>query len=106
MCFLSLFTDIRRSEELSLLKPLDDPKKKKKKEKGTESAVDDILNMDIASGLAGGIYLLRMAMMIHDDCFLWISFITMKKASTEKHLIITKNIQIYKTIKNTFVYTF
>ncbi|XP_051732159.1 fermitin family homolog 1 [Ctenopharyngodon idella] len=46
--------NIRRSEELSLLKPLDDPKKKKKKEKATESAIDDILNMDIASGMAGG----------------------------------------------------
>uniref|UniRef100_A0A8C1F0L7 FERM domain containing kindlin 1 n=1 Tax=Cyprinus carpio carpio TaxID=630221 RepID=A0A8C1F0L7_CYPCA len=38
--------NIRRSEELSLLKPPDDPKKKKKKDKGTESAFDDILNMD------------------------------------------------------------
>ncbi|XP_067239330.1 fermitin family homolog 1 isoform X2 [Chanodichthys erythropterus] len=46
--------NIRRTEELSLLKPLDDPKKKKKKEKGTESAIDDILNMDITSGMAGG----------------------------------------------------
>uniref|UniRef100_A0A671P7Z9 Fermitin family homolog 1-like n=1 Tax=Sinocyclocheilus anshuiensis TaxID=1608454 RepID=A0A671P7Z9_9TELE len=40
--------NIRRSEELSLLKPPDDPKKKKKKDKGTESAFDDILNMDMA----------------------------------------------------------
>uniref|UniRef100_A0A8C1TNA4 Fermitin family member 1 n=1 Tax=Cyprinus carpio TaxID=7962 RepID=A0A8C1TNA4_CYPCA len=40
--------NIRRSEELSLLKPPDDPKKKKKKDKGTESAFDDILNMDVA----------------------------------------------------------
>ncbi|XP_048063613.1 fermitin family homolog 1 [Megalobrama amblycephala] len=48
--------NIRRSEELSLLKPLDDPKKKKKKEKGTESAIDDILNMDITSGGALGLY--------------------------------------------------
>lgn len=77
MCFLSLFTDIRRTEELSLLKPLDDPKKKKKKEKGTESAIDDILNMDITSGMAGGIYLLQMAMRI----LLFVDFfITMKKA--------------------------
>lgn len=100
MCFLSLFTDIRRTEELSLLKPLDDPKKKKKKEKGTESAIDDILNMDITSGMAGGIYLLQMAMRI----LLFVDFfITMKKALKKKHLIIIKNIQIYKTIKNTFV---
>lgn len=77
MCFLSLFTDIRRTEELSLLKPLDDPKKKKKKEKGTESAIDDILNMDITSGMAGGIYLLQMAMRI----LVFVDFfITMKKA--------------------------
>ncbi|XP_051500291.1 fermitin family homolog 1 [Myxocyprinus asiaticus] len=46
--------NIRRSEELSLLKPTDEPKKKKKKDKGTESAIDDILNMDIASGMARG----------------------------------------------------
>lgn len=51
VCFLSLLTDIRRSEELSLLKPPDDPKKKKKKDKGTESAFDDILNMDVAGGI-------------------------------------------------------
>uniref|UniRef100_A0A671P0W4 Fermitin family homolog 1-like n=1 Tax=Sinocyclocheilus anshuiensis TaxID=1608454 RepID=A0A671P0W4_9TELE len=43
--------NIRRSEELSLLKPPDDPKKKKKKDKGTESAFDDILNMDMAGGI-------------------------------------------------------
>ncbi|XP_059354236.1 fermitin family homolog 1-like [Carassius carassius] len=42
--------NIRSSEELSLLKPPDDPKKKKKKDKGTESAFDDILNMDMAGG--------------------------------------------------------
>lgn len=57
-----MFSDIRRSEELSLLKPIDEPKKKKKKDKGAESAIDEILNMDIASGMAGGIYLLYMAM--------------------------------------------
>uniref|UniRef100_A0A8C1F9D8 FERM domain containing kindlin 1 n=1 Tax=Cyprinus carpio carpio TaxID=630221 RepID=A0A8C1F9D8_CYPCA len=45
--------NIRRSEELSLLKPPDDPKKKKKKDKGTESAFDDILNMDVAGGALG-----------------------------------------------------
>uniref|UniRef100_A0A673IZE8 PH domain-containing protein n=1 Tax=Sinocyclocheilus rhinocerous TaxID=307959 RepID=A0A673IZE8_9TELE len=43
--------NIRRSEELSLLKPPDDPKKKKKKAKGTESAFDDVLNMDMAGGI-------------------------------------------------------
>jgi len=69
-----LFSDIRRSEELSLLKPIDEPKKKKKKDKGAESAIDEILNMDIASGMAGGIYLLNMAFLL-----LWIFFITMKK---------------------------
>ncbi|XP_051951764.1 fermitin family homolog 1 [Xyrauchen texanus] len=46
--------NIRRSEELSLLKPTDEPKKKKKKDKGAESAIDEILNMDIASGMAAG----------------------------------------------------
>lgn len=46
--------NIRRSEELSLLKPPDDQKKKKKKDKGTDSGVDEILNMDITSGMAGG----------------------------------------------------
>lgn len=39
--------DIRRSEELSLLKPPDDPKKKKKKDKAKE---DDIINMDVIGG--------------------------------------------------------
>ncbi|XP_026114024.1 fermitin family homolog 1-like [Carassius auratus] len=42
--------NIRSSEELSLLKPPDDPRKKKKKDKGTESAFDDIINMDMAGG--------------------------------------------------------
>uniref|UniRef100_A0A672T1Y4 FERM domain containing kindlin 1 n=1 Tax=Sinocyclocheilus grahami TaxID=75366 RepID=A0A672T1Y4_SINGR len=40
--------NIRRSEELSLLKLPDDQKKKKKKDKGPESAFDEILNMDMA----------------------------------------------------------
>ncbi|XP_073712478.1 fermitin family homolog 1 [Misgurnus anguillicaudatus] len=45
--------NIRRSEELSLLKPQDD-QKKKKKDKGTESNIDEILNMDITSGMNRG----------------------------------------------------
>ncbi|RXN23284.1 fermitin family -like protein [Labeo rohita] len=48
--------NIRRSEELSLLKPPDDQKKKKKKDKGTESAFDEILNVDMAGGGALGLY--------------------------------------------------
>ncbi|KTF91379.1 hypothetical protein cypCar_00018007, partial [Cyprinus carpio] len=40
--------NIRRSEELSLLKLPDDQKKKKKKDKGPESVFDEILNMDMA----------------------------------------------------------
>uniref|UniRef100_A0A8C2ERJ4 Fermitin family member 1 n=1 Tax=Cyprinus carpio TaxID=7962 RepID=A0A8C2ERJ4_CYPCA len=39
--------NIRRSEELSLLKLPDDQKKKKKKDKGPESVFDEILNMDM-----------------------------------------------------------
>ncbi|XP_062857443.1 fermitin family homolog 1 [Trichomycterus rosablanca] len=45
--------NIRRSEELSLLKPPDDGKKKKKKDKAKESDEDDIINMDIIAGSAG-----------------------------------------------------
>lgn len=45
--------DIRRPEELSLLKPPDDPSKKKKK-KDKNPALDDILDMDIISGGSGG----------------------------------------------------
>uniref|UniRef100_A0A9J8C5G5 FERM domain containing kindlin 1 n=1 Tax=Cyprinus carpio carpio TaxID=630221 RepID=A0A9J8C5G5_CYPCA len=48
--------NIRRSEELSLLKLPDDQKKKKKKDKGPESVFDEILNMD----MAGGIYSLGL----------------------------------------------
>uniref|UniRef100_A0A8C1ISE2 Fermitin family member 1 n=2 Tax=Cyprinus carpio TaxID=7962 RepID=A0A8C1ISE2_CYPCA len=43
--------NIRRSEELSLLKLPDDQKKKKKKDKGPESVFDEILNMDMAGGI-------------------------------------------------------
>lgn len=47
MCAFIL--DIRRSEELSLLKSPDDPKKKKKKDKAKEIE-DDILDMDVIGG--------------------------------------------------------
>uniref|UniRef100_A0A4W5JF52 FERM domain containing kindlin 1 n=1 Tax=Hucho hucho TaxID=62062 RepID=A0A4W5JF52_9TELE len=45
--------NIRRPEELSLLKPPDDPSKKKKK-KDKNPALDDVLDMDIISGGSGG----------------------------------------------------
>uniref|UniRef100_A0A8C7SIA6 FERM domain containing kindlin 1 n=1 Tax=Oncorhynchus mykiss TaxID=8022 RepID=A0A8C7SIA6_ONCMY len=45
--------NIRRPEELSLLKPPDDPSKKKKK-KDKNPALDDILDMDSISGGSGG----------------------------------------------------
>ncbi|XP_056301360.1 fermitin family homolog 1 [Danio aesculapii] len=45
--------NIRRTEELSLLKPTDEPKKKKKKDKGTDLATDEILTMDMAGGALG-----------------------------------------------------
>ncbi|XP_058880251.1 fermitin family homolog 1-like isoform X1 [Acipenser ruthenus] len=38
--------NIRRSEEVSLLKPLDEPQKKKKKEKSNNPIIEDILNLD------------------------------------------------------------
>uniref|UniRef100_A0A671U2W5 FERM domain containing kindlin 1 n=1 Tax=Sparus aurata TaxID=8175 RepID=A0A671U2W5_SPAAU len=44
--------NIRRSEELSLLKPPDDPSKKKKRSKN--SALDDIWDIDLLSGGPGG----------------------------------------------------
>lgn len=69
LSFLSLlFTDIRRSEELSLLKPPDDHKKKKKKK---EKGVDEILNMDITGGMAGGIYALFVFGAASDDIALF-----------------------------------
>lgn len=68
VCFPSLFTDIRRSEELSLLKLPDD--QKKKKDKGPESAFDEILTMD----MAGGIY-----------CCFWRGFFTMKNCNETLH---------------------
>ncbi|XP_061097468.1 fermitin family homolog 1 [Conger conger] len=42
--------NIRRPEELSLLKP-DDPKKKKKKDKHKDHALDDVLDMDALAGV-------------------------------------------------------
>ncbi|KAL4630529.1 hypothetical protein GN956_G15863 [Arapaima gigas] len=45
--------NIRRPEELSLLKPPDDPSKKKKKDKGKNPAVDDVIIMDSVSGIPG-----------------------------------------------------
>lgn len=45
--------NIRRPEELSLLKPPDDPSKKKKKGK-EKNPLDDILDMDVLSGGPGG----------------------------------------------------
>ncbi|XP_017311741.1 fermitin family homolog 1 [Ictalurus punctatus] len=48
--------NIRRSEELSLLKPPDDPKKKKKKDKSKDME-DDIIDMDVIGGTVGsGLY--------------------------------------------------
>ncbi|KAJ8275388.1 hypothetical protein COCON_G00100130 [Conger conger] len=44
--------NIRRPEELSLLKP-DDPKKKKKKDKHKDHALDDVLDMDALAGSPG-----------------------------------------------------
>lgn len=46
-------SDIRRSEELSLLKPPDDPSKKKKK-KDKNSAEEDIWDVDLFGGGPGG----------------------------------------------------
>uniref|UniRef100_A0A8B9KIE5 PH domain-containing protein n=1 Tax=Astyanax mexicanus TaxID=7994 RepID=A0A8B9KIE5_ASTMX len=45
--------NIRRSEELSLLKAPDDPKKKKKKDKNKDQEEDEIIDMDVISGTAG-----------------------------------------------------
>lgn len=48
-----LMSDIRRSEELSLLKPPDDPcKKKKKKEKNAPQ--EELWDIDLVSGGPGG----------------------------------------------------
>ncbi|XP_023654956.2 fermitin family homolog 1 isoform X1 [Paramormyrops kingsleyae] len=44
--------NIRRPEELSLLKPLDDASKKKKKDKGKNPAIDEVMNID-ALGMPG-----------------------------------------------------
>ena len=49
-CSLLPHLDIRRAEELSLLKPIDE-KKKKKKDKNP--VVEDIIDMDVVSGGSG-----------------------------------------------------
>uniref|UniRef100_A0A8C1TQY9 Fermitin family member 1 n=1 Tax=Cyprinus carpio TaxID=7962 RepID=A0A8C1TQY9_CYPCA len=64
--------NIRRSEELSLLKPPDDPKKKKKKDKGTESAFDDILNMDVAGGIYYAFQSLRLCILTETLLCRWL----------------------------------
>uniref|UniRef100_A0A8C1GK26 Fermitin family member 1 n=1 Tax=Cyprinus carpio TaxID=7962 RepID=A0A8C1GK26_CYPCA len=64
--------NIRRSEELSLLKPPDDPKKKKKKDKGTESAFDDILNMDMAGGIYYAFQSLRLCILTETLLCRWL----------------------------------
>ncbi|XP_071269045.1 fermitin family homolog 1-like isoform X1 [Salvelinus alpinus] len=46
--------NIRRPEELSLLKPPDNPPKKKKMKKDKNPALEDILDMDIFNGGSGG----------------------------------------------------
>ncbi|XP_066532993.1 fermitin family homolog 1 [Hoplias malabaricus] len=48
--------NIRRSEELSFLRPPDDPKKKKKKDKSKFHAEDDIIDMDSISGPGNSLY--------------------------------------------------
>lgn len=52
--FLYWMVDIRKAEELSLLKPPDDPKKKKKKDKHPEWQVDEMLTKDILDITATG----------------------------------------------------
>ncbi|XP_018599353.2 fermitin family homolog 1 isoform X1 [Scleropages formosus] len=53
VCDICRTLNIRRSEELSLLKPPDDPSKKKKKDKGKNPAVDDVIIMDAVGGIPG-----------------------------------------------------
>ena len=52
MYFLLSHLDIRRSEELSLLKPTDENSKKKKK-KDKNPVLEDIIDMDVVSGGSG-----------------------------------------------------
>ena len=67
-CFscLYLFLDIRRAEELSLLKPSGEYfKKKKKKEKNNkEPIIEDILNLEGSPTISGP------SGKIHDRCFI------------------------------------
>lgn len=49
-----LLLDIRRSEELSFLKPQDGQKKKKKKDKDKGQAEDDVIDLDNISGSGNG----------------------------------------------------
>lgn len=55
LSFLHLFLDIRRAEELSLLKPSDEYfKKKKKREKNSkEPIIEDILNLEVSPTISG-----------------------------------------------------
>lgn len=64
--FLYLFLDIRRAEELSLLKPSGEYfKKKKKKEKNNkEPIIEDILNLEGSPTISGP------SGKIHDRCFI------------------------------------
>uniref|UniRef100_A0AAR2JJI0 PH domain-containing protein n=1 Tax=Pygocentrus nattereri TaxID=42514 RepID=A0AAR2JJI0_PYGNA len=57
--------NIRRSEELSLLRPPDDPKKKKKKDKGKGQAEDDIIDMDTISGVVAIMFLFYISSSRH-----------------------------------------
>ena len=64
--FLYLFLDIRRAEELSLLKPSGEYfKKKKKKDKNNkEPIIEDILNLEGSPTISGP------SGKIHDRCFI------------------------------------
>ena len=64
--FLYLFLDIRRAEELSLLKPSGEYfKKKKKKEKNNkEPIIEDILNLEGSPTISGP------SGKIHDRCLI------------------------------------
>uniref|UniRef100_A0AAR2JV78 PH domain-containing protein n=1 Tax=Pygocentrus nattereri TaxID=42514 RepID=A0AAR2JV78_PYGNA len=71
--------NIRRSEELSLLRPPDDPKKKKKKDKGKGQAEDDIIDMDTISGV--GDYLANLC-----TCILIVAIMFLFYISSSRHL--------------------
>ncbi|KAM4772085.1 fermitin family homolog 1 [Rhinophrynus dorsalis] len=47
--------NIRRSEELSLMKPLDDSVKKKKKKENKDSVLDEVINLDSPSSSSGSL---------------------------------------------------